>query len=86
MAKQAEPRRYAAGENVSRAEHIAWCKQRALEYLDAGDARNAMVSMMSDVRKHPETEQHAGILLGMNLMLGGRLNHAELRKWIEGFN
>lgn len=86
MAKEVKPRRYAAGADVSRSEHIAWCKKRALEYLDAGDAKNAMVSMMSDLRKHPDTEKHLGITLGVNLMLGGRLNHAEMRKWIEGFN
>jgi hypothetical protein len=87
MAKQAEPRRYSPGEEVSRAEHIAWCKQRALEYLDAGDAKNALTSMMSDLRKHPGTTKHLGITLGVNLVLAGRLhNHAELRKWIEGFN
>ena len=40
----------------SRAEHLAWCKRRALEYLDAGDGDQAITSMMSDLNKHPETE------------------------------
>jgi hypothetical protein len=48
---------------MSRADHLAWCKQRALEYLDAGDRTNAIASMISDLRKHPELEDHAGIFL-----------------------
>jgi hypothetical protein len=31
-----------------RAEHLAWAKQRALEYLDAGDIANAVTSMDND--------------------------------------
>ncbi len=71
----------------TRAEHLAWCKQRALEYVDAGDLNNAFASMSSDLSKHPETEKHAGITLGMMLLMSGRLNTAEeMRKFINGFN
>ena len=42
----------------TRDEHLAWCKQRALEYADRGDTTNAVASMMSDLGKHPETENH----------------------------
>lgn len=43
--------------------------------------------MASDLRKHPDTEDHAGVQLGMMLMVGGQLNTpAEMRKWINGFN
>lgn len=31
----------------SRAEHLAWCKQRALEYADRGDIAGALASMGS---------------------------------------
>ena len=69
----------------TRAEHLAWCKERALEYLDAGDLENAVTSMGSDLGKHPE--------LGCNsyLLMAGALDaqkgdaHA-VRRWIEGFN
>lgn len=76
---------------MTRAEHLAWCKQRALEYVDSGDLKNAMASMLSDLGKHPETTGHAGATLGVMLMgLPGHQsivrNPTEMRKWIEGFN
>jgi hypothetical protein len=49
---------------VTRAEHLAWAKQRALEYLDRGELDNAFASMVSDCRKHPELESHIGLELG----------------------
>ena len=72
---------------MNRTEHVEWCKKRALEYLDKGDLKNAFISMMSDIKKHPETEKHIGILLGIQLSMGGFLNTSgKLRKFIEGFN
>ena len=35
----------------TRAEHLAWCKKRALEYVDAGDLLQAYTSMASDLGK-----------------------------------
>lgn len=72
---------------MNRAEHLKWCKQRALEYCDAGDVNQAWASMTSDLGKHPETENHAAIQLGMMLLIGGynKTPH-EMRKFIEGFN
>lgn len=72
---------------ISRAEHLAWCKQRALEYVDAGDTANAFASMGSDLGRHPETADHLGIQLGMSLLVSGHLNRPDqMRKFIEGFN
>lgn len=72
---------------MTRAEHLAWCKQRALEYADQGNVANTIASMASDLRKHPETAGHPGIELMMMLAAAGRLDTpAELRKLIEGFN
>jgi hypothetical protein len=71
----------------TRAEHLAWCKERALEYADQGDLANAMASLGSDLNKHPETKDHAGMELMMLLAISGHLNApGELRKYIEGFN
>lgn len=71
----------------TRQEHLEWCKQRALEYADKGDAASAMASMTSDLNAHPETKGHAAIELGLMLLLGGHLSApAEMRKFIEGFN
>lgn len=68
-------------------QHLAWCKERALAYVDQGDTVNALASMTSDLSKHPDTADHAGIGLGMMLAMGGYLSTPqEMREWIEGFN
>lgn len=72
---------------MTREEHLAWCKQRALEYVDAGKLNDAYASMVSDLGKHPETEGHGAIQLGMMMLMGGHLSSAtEMRRFIEGFN
>ncbi len=72
---------------MDRQEHLAWCKKRALEYVNDGDLTQAYASMMSDLKKHPETADHLGMRLGAQMMLAGLLNTPEeMRKFIEGFN
>jgi uncharacterized membrane-anchored protein len=70
---------------MTREEHLESCKQRARAYLDKGDVKNAVASMMSDLNKHPETAI-GGILatLGLHAAMTGDL--AEARRYIEGFN
>jgi len=52
-----------------------------------GNLSGAWASMISDLRKHPETADHAAISLGNMMLVGGHLNSAtEMRKFIEGFN
>ena len=74
----------------TRAEHLAWCKKRALEYLEPGthcDLQQAFTSIASDLRKHPETKDHAGVNLGLMLLMNnGLATPDEMRKFIEGFN
>ncbi len=71
----------------TRAEHLAWCKQRAREYCDRGDAMNALTSMFSDLEKHPETTGHKGSEIGLMLMINGGLREpSEARRFIDGFN
>lgn len=69
---------------MTREEHLKWCKKRAIQYVDAGDDKNAFASMMSDLGKHEETKNHAGIQIGMLLMLSNQLG--DMRRFIEGFN
>lgn len=67
---------------MSRTEHVNWCKQRALEFVNEGDLKNAFTSMCSDMTKHTETKQYADTLalLGTLLMQAGKLNtQAELK-------
>lgn len=72
---------------VTRAEHLAWCKKRALEYVEIGDLHQAFASMASDLQKHHDTVGHAGSKLGLGLLMIGNLDTPNaMRKWIEGFN
>ncbi len=81
------PRTEIAQQGETRAEHLAWCKRRALEYCDIGDVQQAFASIGSDLGKHPETANHVGIQLGMMMLMGGHLSTPEaMRKFIKGFN
>ena len=72
---------------MTRSEHLEWCKERALEYVDANDLSQAYTSMASDLGKHPETANHAAIQLGMMLLMAGHLDTPEkMRKFIVEFN
>lgn len=73
-------------------EHLAWCKQRAREYLRAGDLLNAVTSMMSDLDKHPETRKHCGrdspTLAPLGIVAALRAQEGDydfVERYIEGF-
>jgi hypothetical protein len=62
---------------------MAWAKQRAIEYADAGDATGAIASMMSDLGKHDETRDMVDFCA-----LAGMLHASDARSartFIEGF-
>ena len=60
------------------------CKERAREYLDAGELSNAAASMRSDLAKHPELKPNPHLfLLGTMRVLDGDL--AAARAWLEDF-
>lgn len=74
---------------TTRAEHLAWCKQRALKYIEAGDLQGAFASFSSDLGKEESTRDSQRIQaeLGMPQLMGGMLDTPEkMRNWIEGFN
>jgi hypothetical protein len=69
---------------MTRDEHLEWCKQRAREYLDAGDLLNAVTSMGSDLDKHPELGCNPYLLMtGALAAQSGAVS--DVRRWIEGF-
>lgn len=69
---------------TERKEHLAWCKQRATEYLDRGDLTNAITSMASDMGKREDTNIPAPlIMLGVLALNDGP---DAVRRWIDGFN
>lgn len=72
---------------MTREEHLAWAKARALQYVEIGELQNAFTSLGSDLSKHPETNNPELMMLGMRLLAGGALATPEaMRLWIEGFN
>ena len=72
---------------MTRAEHLAWAKQRAFELIDKGDLREAFLSMVSDLGKHDSTRDHSAITLGMSLLENHLLDKPqEMWKFIDGFN
>lgn len=72
---------------TTRAEHIDWCKQRALAYVETNQLEEAVTSMASDLQKHPETKDHParGIML-LALMTGNLSTKENARHFIQGFN
>ena len=68
----------------TREEHLAWAKERAVEYLDAGDLLNAVTSMGSDLDKHPELRCNPSLLL-VGAMYAQNGDREEVRRWIRGF-
>lgn len=70
---------------MTRSEHVAWCKERAAEYLAAGDLANAVASMASDMSKHPDCGINPFIAqLGMMEVMNH--NRDGVKRWVEGFN
>ena len=70
---------------MDRQQHLEWCKKRAHEYLARGDVQNAVTSMLSDLRKHDETDPGPTLMmLGMMAMQSGSVTEA--RRFIDGFN
>ncbi|KKM07723.1 hypothetical protein LCGC14_1731050 [marine sediment metagenome] len=69
---------------MNRQEHLKWCKQRALEYVDRNELTQAYTSFISDLGKHDETCDHPAIKMGVGLMMVGNLNTPdEMRKFIN---
>ncbi len=72
---------------MTRAEHLAWCKKRAMEYVDRGNILDGVTSMLSDLNKHPETklpDDSPLRMLGLMAAMNNNLNEA--KRFIVGFN
>ena len=71
----------------TREEHLQWCKDRALQYVDAGNTQEAFASMGSDLNKHDGTRNHAGMKVGIMMLMAGQLERPEdMRRFIVGFH
>lgn len=73
---------------MTRIEYIDWCKQRAIEEMDFyKDPSKGIISMMSDLRKHTETNNEALIsLCMMQLMMNPKMNRQQVINFLNGFN
>lgn len=70
---------------MTRADHLAWAKARALDVLETGTIEDAFASLAADLQKHRELEQHVGIGLGMQMLGAGLITTREqMRRHIEG--
>lgn len=69
---------------LSRDEHLAWCKGRALEYWRRNELTDAVASMLSDLGKHPESRIPDAIAaLGLLAAVSG--DRLAVFRFIEGF-
>lgn len=72
---------------MTREEHLAWAKKRALQILDGGDIQGAIDSLYSDLLKHDELRDHSALPLGTMMLASGHLKTEKaMRHFIEGFN
>ena len=72
---------------MSATEHLEWCKVRAYPYLDRGDVKGAFLSFVTDMGKHPATQDHPGLRIGMEMMINDQLKTPEeMRHHIEGYH
>lgn len=78
---------------MTRDEHLAWAKKRALEYVEQGAVADGIASFMSDAQKDmgsglivDVTKPASGMLFQLGLMHAMSGNRVEARRWIEGWN
>jgi len=70
---------------VTREQHVARSKERALALISVGRLREAVASMMMDMRKYPNCEvPHEIHAIGICASAAGDV--AVARAYIEGFN
>ena len=74
----------------TREEHLKFCKDRAMEYVNKGNLLEGVTSMMSDLGQHPETAESAGGALAMlGLMACQQAQSGDREgvvRYIQGFN
>lgn len=72
---------------MTKAAHLKWAKERAMEYVKQNDIINAMASIASNLQKHPETRGHLAMQLMTNLYLAGHLDDMlAMANFIDGIN
>lgn len=72
---------------MTREEHIEWAKKRAIEEMDFyNDPSKGIISMMSDLTRHPETYSQALMsLCALQLLMKPKMTKQEVIDFINGF-
>lgn len=72
----------------TREEHIKWCIERAIAEMDFdGQTPQALISMASDLRKHPETNSRVLIdLCMMQLLINPNPSRQQVIDFLKGFH
>jgi archaellum biogenesis protein FlaJ (TadC family) len=73
---------------MTRREHLDWCIKRAIQEMDfSKKPSQGLVSMASDLRKHPETNSEALISLTMmQAVINPNITRQQVINFLEGFN
>lgn len=71
--------------NIDRDVYLQQCKKRALEFLDRGDVVNAIASMGSELRQHPDFTGIVDQLMVLGLKIAIDRDPVEARRFIVGF-
>lgn len=73
---------------MTRREHIDWCIQRAIGEMDfSKKPSQGLISMASDLRKHPETNSEVLISMTIGqLIINPNITRQEVINFLKGFN
>jgi hypothetical protein len=73
---------------MTRREHLDWAIARAIQEMDYyNEPSKGLISMASDLRKHPETNSQALISLCMaQIMINPRISRQQVIDFLKGFN
>lgn len=73
---------------MTREEHLKWCKERALEYVQRGKLEDAVASMASDLTEHPSwrDKEFVSFMVLDACLFCVPAGADAVRRWIEGFN
>lgn len=73
---------------MTRREHLDWCIKRAIEEMDySGKPSQGLISMASDLRKHPETNNETLMTITMSqIIINPNITRQEVIDFLKGFN
>ena len=71
----------------TREEHLKWCVERAITEMDFyNEPVKGLISMASDLRKHPDTNSESMVQLCIiHAAVNPRITRQGVIKFIEGF-